>query len=129
MAVIGEGGREQAIAWACRRHGHEVTLVADVEDALATAPDLVIPGPEAALVAGAADACMARHIPCFGPTAALARLESSKGFARDLATQLAIPGPAYGRFESGAVEAALSWWRELDRPVVVKLDGLAAGKG
>ena len=57
------------------------------------------PGPEAALVAGVADRCAARGVPCFGPTAALARLESSKGFARELATSLGIPGPAFARFD------------------------------
>ncbi len=132
VVVIGTGGREQAIAWSCRRHGHDVTLVADVE-ALETMDlsgvDLVIPGPEAALVAGAADRCRAAGVPCFGPTADLARLESSKGFARDLATALGIPGPAYARFAAGEAEGALAWWRALGRPVVVKLDGLAAGKG
>ena len=89
----------------------------------------MLPGPEAALVAGAADRCAAAGVPCFGPTAELARLESSKGFARDLATSLGIPGPAYARFEAGEVDRALGWWRALGRPVVVKLDGLAAGKG
>jgi phosphoribosylamine--glycine ligase/phosphoribosylaminoimidazole synthetase len=130
IAVIGGGGREQAIAWSCRRSGHSVELVRSVDEVLADPPDLVIPGPEAALVAGAADTCAEYNIPCFGPLAALAQIEASKGYARELATQLGIPGPQYRRF-AGAddVEAALAWWRELRRPVVVKLDGLAAGKG
>ncbi len=127
VLVIGGGGREQAIAWACRRHGHEVRLAADLGDTSPDDTDLVIPGPEAALVAGAADACLARELPCFGPTAELARLEASKGHARALATELGIPGPAFGRF--GDAGAALAWWSALGRPVVVKLDGLAAGKG
>ncbi|MET0460699.1 MAG: phosphoribosylamine--glycine ligase, partial [Ilumatobacteraceae bacterium] len=129
VGVIGTGGREQAIAWACRRHGHDVTLAADIAGLDLGALDLVVPGPEAALVAGAADDCAAAGVPCFGPTAALARLEGSKGYARDLAATLGIPGPAFARFDAGDVDGAVSWWRALGRPVVVKLDGLAAGKG
>lgn len=133
VLVLGSGGREQAIAWACRRHGHDVRLAADLGDASLSDTDLVIPGPEASLVAGAADECGRRSIPCFGPTAALAELEASKGFARDLATQLGIAGPAYARFDPArserVVDDAISWWSALGRPVVVKLDGLAAGKG
>ena len=64
-----------------------------------------------------------------GPIAALARLESSKGYARELATQLGIPGPRFARFEAGAADAAVAWLDALAQPVVVKLDGLAAGKG
>jgi phosphoribosylamine--glycine ligase/phosphoribosylformylglycinamidine cyclo-ligase len=129
VVVIGRGGREQAIAWACRRHGHSVAMVADVDGVDPATTDLVIPGPEAALVAGAADRCAELGVACFGPTAALAALESSKGYARDLATSLGIPGPAFARFAAGEIDAALAWWRSLDGPVVVKLDGLAAGKG
>lgn len=133
VLVLGAGGREQAIAWACRRHGHEVRLAADLGDASADDTDLVIPGPEAALVAGAADESSRRGLPCFGPTAELAQLEASKGFARDLATRLGIPGPAYARFDPASAERvvddAIAWWSDLGRPVVVKLDGLAAGKG
>jgi phosphoribosylamine-glycine ligase len=94
VAVIGAGSREQAIAWACGRHGHDVALVADVAAIDPAATDLVIPGPEAALVAGAADRCAELGVPCFGPPAALARLEASKGFARELATSLGIPARA-----------------------------------
>jgi phosphoribosylaminoimidazole synthetase/phosphoribosylamine--glycine ligase len=70
-----------------------------------------------------------REIPCFGPNSQQARIESSKGFSRHLATSLGVPGPSYERFEEDDADAALAWWREFDRPVVVKLDGLAAGKG
>ncbi|MGB3737495.1 MAG: phosphoribosylamine--glycine ligase [Ilumatobacter sp.] len=133
VLVLGGGGREQAIAWACRRTGHDVRLATDLGDASTDDTDLVIPGPEAALVAGAADECAVRGIPCFGPTAALAQLEASKGYARQLADDLDIPGPAFARFDPSSsttiVEDARAWWRELGRPVVVKLDGLAAGKG
>ena len=129
IAVVGNGGREQAIAWACRRHGHDVTLLRHVNDLADHDPDLVIPGPEAALVAGVAERCAERDIPCFGPSADLARLEASKGWARELATSLGIPGPAFAVFAGGDVDAARAWWRDLGRPVVVKLDGLQAGKG
>ncbi len=127
VLVIGGGGREQAIAWACRHHGHDVRLAPDLGDASPDDTDLVFPGPEAALVAGVADECARRGIPCFGPTAELARLEASKTYARELATSLGIPGPRFAAFDDH--DAAIAWWRELDRPVVVKLDGLAAGKG
>ena len=129
VLVIGSGGREAAIAWACRTHGHHV----DIHPALPaefdehSRPDLVIVGPEAALVAGAADRCAELHIPCFGPTASLAKLESSKGFTRMLAGRLGLPSPAY-HLASNA-EEAIAWWQQFGRPVVVKLDGLAAGKG
>jgi phosphoribosylamine--glycine ligase/phosphoribosylaminoimidazole synthetase len=127
VLVVGGGGREQAIAWACRRHGHDVRLAPDLGDADASSVDLVIPGPEAALVAGVADDCAARGIPCFGPTAALARLEGSKAFGRRLAESLGIPGPRHAAFDDA--DAARAWWDALGAPVVVKLDGLAAGKG
>ena len=127
VLVIGGGGREQAIAWACRHHGHDVRLAADLGDASSEDTDLVIPGPEAALVAGVADECARRGIACFGPTAQLARLESSKSWARELATSLGIPGPRFASFDDH--DDALAWWRDLGRAVVVKLDGLAAGKG
>jgi phosphoribosylamine--glycine ligase/phosphoribosylaminoimidazole synthetase len=130
VLVVGGGGREQAIAWACRRHGHDVRLASGLGDASTNDTDLIIPGPEAALVAGTTDLATERGIPSFGPTAALAQLEASKGYARDLATSLGISGPAFARFEGDDREAAaLAWWAELDGPVVVKLDGLAAGKG
>ncbi|MCB0981388.1 MAG: hypothetical protein KDB17_12125, partial [Ilumatobacter sp.] len=80
-----------------------------------------------ALVAGVADRCADAHVPCFGPTAALARLESSKGFTRSLAATLGLPSPAFHMASSAA--EAVAWWREFGKPVVVKLDGLAAGKG
>ncbi len=127
VLVIGGGGREQAIAWACRHHGHDVRLAPDLGDASTDDTDLVFPGPEAALADGVADECARREVPCFGPTAELARLESSKTFARELATSLGISGPRFASFDDH--DAAIAWWRELGRPVVVKLDGLAGGKG
>ena len=127
ILVVGSGGREQALAWACRRNGHSVKITDGLGDASVDDTDLVIPGPEAALVAGIADDCALRGIPCFGPSAQLAELESSKGFARELSQSLGIPGPSYARFDNAG--EAISWWRDLGRDVVVKLDGLAAGKG
>jgi phosphoribosylamine--glycine ligase/phosphoribosylformylglycinamidine cyclo-ligase len=127
ILVIGSGGREQAIAWACRRHGHDVVVSGELVDATADTTDLVIVGPESALVAGVADECARRAIPCFGPTAEVARLEASKGFTRALAARLGIPGPAYERFERA--DEAIAWADTNGCPVVVKLDGLAAGKG
>ncbi|MDX2379739.1 MAG: phosphoribosylamine--glycine ligase, partial [Acidimicrobiia bacterium] len=131
VLIIGSGGREQAIAWVCRRDGHDVRLAPSLGHADRSDTDLVIPGPEAALVDGVADECALRDLPCFGPTKTLAQLESSKGYARELATSLGIPGPAFRRFtdELDSPDAAIAWYGELNRPVVVKLDGLAAGKG
>ncbi|HSB85307.1 MAG TPA: phosphoribosylamine--glycine ligase [Ilumatobacteraceae bacterium] len=125
VTVIGSGGRESAIAWACRRHGHDVT-VSPALDPGAT-PDLVIVGPETALAAGISDECMLRGIPCFGPTADVAMLESSKGYGRRLATDLGIPSPRH--LATSSKSEALDWWKSLAAPVVVKQDGLAAGKG
>jgi phosphoribosylamine--glycine ligase/phosphoribosylaminoimidazole synthetase len=127
VLVVGSGGREAAIAWSCRRSGHDATLADELGATTADDVDLVIVGPEGALVAGTADECARRGIPCFGPTAALADLEASKGTARELASRLGIPGPCFERFE--VADEAIAWFRELGRPVVVKLDGLAAGKG
>ena len=129
VLVVGGGGREHAIAWACEQHGHTVEIAPDLGEVTADKVDLVIPGPEAALVAGVADECSFREIPCFGPTSKQARIESSKGFSRHLATSLGVPGPVYERFEELDTDGALAWWREFGRPIVVKLDGLAAGKG
>ena len=129
VLVVGGGGREHAIAWACEQHGHTVSVSAELGSVTANDVDLVIPGPESVLVAGLADECAFRKIPCFGPTSKQARIESSKGYSRHLATSLGVPGPVYERFEENGDAAALAWWRELGKPVVVKLDGLAAGKG
>ncbi len=128
VLVIGAGGREHAIAWACSRHGHDVALAGALpDDAGPTNFDLVIPGPEAALVAGVADECARRGLACFGPTAELARLESSKGYTRTLVAELGIPSPGFARFDDA--DEAIAWWRTSGLDVVVKLDGLAAGKG
>ncbi|MDW3213377.1 MAG: phosphoribosylamine--glycine ligase [Ilumatobacteraceae bacterium] len=129
VLVVGGGGREHAIAWACEQHGHTVTMASELGEVTAADVDLVIPGPESALVAGIADECAFRKIPCFGPTSKQARIESSKGFSRQLADGLGVPGPSFERFEENDDRGAIAWWRQFGRPVVVKLDGLAAGKG
>jgi phosphoribosylamine--glycine ligase/phosphoribosylaminoimidazole synthetase len=125
VLVIGSGGREAAIAWACGRHGHAVRIASDLPSPIDA--DLVIVGPEAALVAGVADRCADEGVPCFGPSAGLAKLESSKGFTRTLAQTLGLPSPAFHM--SSSADEAIAWWRSFGKPVVVKLDGLAAGKG
>ena len=91
------------------------------------AVDLVVAGPEAPLIAGLADACAAAGIRCFGPSAAAARLEGSKAFTREVADAAGVPGPRWRRFDDPA--AARAYLREQGAPIVVKADGLAAGKG
>ena len=97
------------------------------EFAQANAIGLVVIGPEAPLVAGVADALRAAGLPVFGPNASAAQLEGSKGFTKDLCREHGIPTAAYVRTESAAV--ALSALDQFSLPVVVKADGLAAGKG
>jgi phosphoribosylamine--glycine ligase len=89
--------------------------------------DFVVIGPEAPLVAGLVDDLTTTGIKCFGPTQAAARLEASKGFTKDLAREFKIPTAAYGRFHDAA--AAKAFLGEQKLPIVVKADGLAAGKG
>ncbi|MGZ4680778.1 MAG: phosphoribosylamine--glycine ligase, partial [Ilumatobacteraceae bacterium] len=125
VLVIGAGGRESAIAWACRRHGHDVAVAADLPPG--SGADLVIVGPETALANGIADECHRRRIPCFGPSAEVARLESSKSHARRLATTLGLPSPRH--LATSSADEATAWWRALQAPIGVKQDGLAGGKG
>jgi phosphoribosylamine--glycine ligase/phosphoribosylaminoimidazole synthetase len=148
VLLVGGGGREHAIANALVRSPrlgslavapgnagtaqHNVELNVDDHDAVVgwcrdNAVDLVVVGPEAPLVAGLADALAASDISCFGPSAAAAQLEGSKAFARRFAARHDIPGPRCESFTE--VAAALEWLDEFDRPVVVKADGLASGKG
>ena len=147
---MGSGGREDALAWRLRQSPSCETLVAApgnpgiarwaecvaidpcdpqavVDLARKRAIDLIVVGPEAPLVAGVADAARAAGIATFGPSAAAAQLEGSKGFTKDLCARAAIPTAAYVRTDSEA--AALSALDRFSIPVVVKADGLAAGKG
>ena len=89
--------------------------------------DFVVVGPEAPLVAGLVDDLTTAGIKCFGPRQAAAQLEGSKGFTKDLCREFDIPTAAYGRFaDAGAAKAYLAGQK---LPIVVKADGLAAGKG
>ncbi|MEZ4339618.1 MAG: phosphoribosylamine--glycine ligase [Sandaracinaceae bacterium] len=150
VLVVGSGAREHALAWklaaspgvdavfaapgnaGTARVGTNLPVAADdVPGIVAAARErevgLVVVGPEAPLVAGLVDALRDAKIPAFGPTKAAARLEGSKGFSKDFMQRHAIPTAAYRVFEDA--DAAKAWVRELDRPMVVKADGLAAGKG
>ena len=150
ILLIGSGGREHAIANALARsprlgqlfiapgnpgmarRGELVDLdVADhravVEFCRQNGVGLVVVGPEQPLIAGIADDLAAGEILVFGPTRAAARLEGSKGFTKDLCRAHDIPTADYGRFDNEA--AALVFAREKGAPIVVKADGLAAGKG
>ncbi len=150
VLLIGSGGREHALAWKLAQsplldrlyaapgnpgiaeHAECVALDAADHAAVVTfaqdeAIDLVVVGPEAPLVAGLADALLAGGVAVFGPTAAAARLEGSKGFTKDLCARMGIPTAAYRRFTEAA--AARDYAREQGAPIVVKADGLAAGKG
>jgi phosphoribosylamine--glycine ligase len=150
ILLIGSGGREHAIANALARsprlkqlfvapgnpgiarRGEVVDLdVADhrsvAEFCRQNAVGLVVVGPEQPLIAGIADDLAAQDILVFGPTRAAARLEGSKGFTKDLCRAHDIPTADYGRFDNEA--AALVFAREKGAPIVVKADGLAAGKG
>jgi phosphoribosylamine--glycine ligase len=150
ILLLGSGGREDALAWRLRQSPSCDALVAApgnpgiarwaectaidpcdphavVALARERAIDLVVVGPEAPLVAGVADACRAAGIAVFGPSAAAARLEGSKGFTKDLCARHAIPTAAYVRTEY--MSEALAALDRFAIPVVVKADGLAAGKG
>ncbi len=147
---MGSGGREDALAWRLKQSPSCGALIAapgnpgiarwaecvaidpcDPEAVVALAReraiDLLVIGPEAPLVAGVADAARAAGIATFGPSAAAARLEGSKGFTKDLCARAGIPTAAYVRADS--VSSALSSLDRFTIPVVIKADGLAAGKG
>jgi phosphoribosylamine--glycine ligase len=150
ILLLGAGGREHALAWKIAASAlverlycapgnagiaQEAECVAlDVADhsaviAFCRARDigLVVVGPEAPLVAGIVDDLAAAGIKAFGPTRAAARLEGSKGFTKDLCAAHGIPTAAYARFTDAA--AAQDYVRAHGAPIVVKADGLAAGKG
>ena len=150
VLVVGSGGREHALAWRLARSPQVTDLFAapgnsgtaslgtnlniaeiDIEGLVKTASDqlvdLVVVGPEVPLSMGLSDRLGAAGIPCFGPSRAAARLESSKSFARDVLDAAGVPGPEYRVFRSAS--AALAYAEHRNRPLVVKADGLAAGKG
>jgi len=150
VLLVGSGGREHALAWALSNSplltklfvapGNPGTATiaenvpigaldigALVAFAREQAIDLVVPGPEAPLVAGLADALEAAGIRCCGPTASAARLEGSKSFAKDVCEAAGIPTARWERFDDP--QAALDFVSRRGAPIVVKADGLAAGKG
>jgi len=150
VLLIGSGGREHALAWRlaqsekcdelyCAPGNAGIAECAecldiaaeDIEKVTAFAVekkiDFVVIGPEGPLVAGVADTLRAKNIKVFGPSAAAAQLEGSKGFMKDLCAKYNIPTAAYGRFTD--LEEAKEFIRKTGAPIVVKTDGLAAGKG
>lgn len=143
ILVIGSGGREHALAWKLAREGHEIFAapgnpgIAQVARVLpgtdysaiaaAIEPDLTVVGPEAPLVAGVVDEFRAASRPIVGPTQANAQLEGSKIHSKALMDRLGIPTARFARVES--MEQGLAALPGFDLPVVVKADGLAAGKG
>ena len=150
ILVVGSGGREHAIIWRLSRDSEKhdlycapgnagiesiaagVAVKADDVDSLvawakAEKPDLVVVGPEAPLVIGLVDAMEREGFPCFGPVAAGAKMEGSKRFAKEIMDAAGVPtGKAQTFTDAAAAKAALP---EFGLPVVVKADGLAAGKG
>ena len=150
LLVLGSGGREHALCWKlsqsplldrlyCAPGNGGTSTVAenialDPEDGAAVlafcqnnAIDLVIIGPEAPLVAGVSDLLRAAGLDVFGPSAAAAQLEGSKGFTKDLCAEANIPTAAYGRFSD--LSQAHAYLDTHPAPIVIKADGLAAGKG
>ncbi len=156
ILIVGAGGREHALAWKLSAEpGVNDVFVAPGSDAMSDLPrvhrladvdpldgaavvaaarrtsaELVVVGPEAPLAAGVADALEAAGIPVFGASAAAARIESSKAFCHEIAAAAGVPMARSGAFSDAA--GAIAFARDLDRDgrgVVVKADGLAAGKG
>jgi phosphoribosylamine--glycine ligase len=150
VLVVGSGGREHALVWAIAASPLATKVFAApgnpgtgtlaenvpigamdiaglVRFARDHAIDLVVPGPEAPLVAGLADALADAGIACCGPTQAAARLEGSKAFTKELCDEAGIPTALWERFDNPA--AAIEFIRRRGAPIVVKADGLASGKG
>jgi phosphoribosylamine---glycine ligase len=152
ILIIGNGGREHALAWKvaqsdtvqrvfvapgnggtanetkCQNVALEVTDIASLIDfAQQESIDLTIVGPEVPLSLGIVDQFSAQQLACFGPSQAAAQLESSKAFCKDFMQQQGIPTAAYASFDT--VAPALAYLQTQSFPVVIKADGLAAGKG
>lgn len=152
VLVIGSGGREHALAWKAAQAeqvstvyvapGNAGTAIEDklenvdisvgdlsalVDFAKSNDIGLTIVGPEQPLVDGVVDAFQAEGLNIFGPSAAAAQLEGSKSFTKDFLARHNIPTAAYQNFTE--IEPALAYVREQGAPIVVKADGLAAGKG
>ncbi len=150
ILIIGNGGREHALAWKLRQSPNVDTIfiapgnggtalegtnvpiaVDDIPALVAFAKDqridLVVPGPELPLVLGIKDALDLAGIPCFGPNAYAAQLEGSKAFAKRIMDEAGVPTAAFGVFDE--FEDAREYVLQVGAPIVVKADGLAAGKG
>ncbi|AXY00035.1 phosphoribosylamine--glycine ligase [Vibrio alfacsensis] len=152
VLIIGSGGREHALGWKAAQNPNVETIfiapgnagtalepklenvniaVEDIASLVAFAKEkaieLTIVGPEAPLVIGVVDAFRKAGLPIFGPTQAAAQLEGSKAFTKDFLARHQIPTGAYANFTE--IEPALAYVREQGAPIVVKADGLAAGKG
>jgi len=151
VLIIGSGGREHALAWKvaqdprvekvfvapgnagtateakCENIAIDVLDIEKLADFAAQNVQLTIVGPEAPLVIGVVDLFRSRGLDCFGPTAAAAQLEGSKAFTKDFLARHKIPTADYQNFTE--VEPALAYLREKGAPIVIKADGLAAGKG
>ena len=150
LLVLGNGGREHALCWKIKQSPLVGALYCapgnggtqDVAQNIALNPesaeevisfctehkiDLVIIGPEAPLVSGVSDALRVAGFPAFGPSAAAAQLEGSKGFTKDLCAEASIPTADYGRFDNA--RDAHHYLDTHPAPIVIKADGLAAGKG
>ncbi|EJF0911861.1 phosphoribosylamine--glycine ligase [Vibrio cholerae] len=152
VLIIGSGGREHALAWKVAQNPQVDTIyvapgnagtalehkvqnvnigITDIPALVVFAQDkaieLTIVGPEAPLVIGVVDAFRAAGLPIFGPTQGAAQLEGSKAFTKDFLARHNIPTAAYANFTE--IEPALAYVREKGAPIVVKADGLAAGKG
>lgn len=150
ILILGSGGREHALAWAVKQNPKcdrlivapgnagiaDVAECADIDImdgpavagfAADNAVDFVIIGPEAPLAAGVADTCRAAGLAVFGPSAAAAKLESSKSFTKAICDASGAPTAAYGHFSHP--DDARDYVRTQGAPIVIKADGLAAGKG
>lgn len=150
ILILGGGGREHALAWKIAQSpmterltvapgnagiaGVAECIDLPIEDGAAVAAwaategvSLVVVGPEAPLAAGVADTLRAADIPVFGPSGAAAQLEASKAFTKEICDARGAPTAAWARFTDA--DAALDYVRDQGAPIVIKADGLAAGKG